>query len=165
MAARHLQALRVRGRRFGKSVLRVVEVCVLLSALGSAVAYAWVREGRLQSWQWQRSRMVKELSASSERHLVVVTYGAHHSPHHEWVYNGADIDGSPVVWARSMGRDRDKQLLEYFSQRRAWRLHVGNDAGPFRLEPIDPQALRRDTMPGRLDSLSVSGKDELSCSP
>jgi len=39
----------------------------------------------------------------------------------EWVYNGADIDGARVVWAREMDPGRQsRNLLRYFADRRAW---------------------------------------------
>jgi hypothetical protein len=101
--------------------------------------------------------MVKELSSSGQQHLVVVTYGANHDPNAEWVYNAADIDASPVVWARSMGDDTDQQLLKYFGERRIWRLHVSDDKGPFRLEPFDREASRASLS----DSVRVA--DRFSC--
>jgi hypothetical protein len=72
------------------------------------------------------------------RHLVVLRYKPNHNPPDEWVYNDADIDASRVVWARSMGAEKDRRLLEYFSSRRAWRLYA--DERPPRLVPYDTGA-------------------------
>jgi len=64
------------------------------------------------------------LSDRTRKQLVIVRYALDHSPNQEWVYNGADIDGSKVVWAREMDRDSDKRLLEYFKDREAWLLQA-----------------------------------------
>jgi hypothetical protein len=73
-------------------------------------------------WWDVRQQIVDELSASPDRHVILVRYGAGHSPHQEWVYNGADINGSKIVWARSMSAEKDAELLRYFGDRRAWLL-------------------------------------------
>ena len=52
---------------------------------------------------------------------------------HEWVYNGADIDNSKVVWARDMGKEKNRELLEYFKDRQAWL--VEPDENPPRVSP------------------------------
>jgi hypothetical protein len=63
-----------------------------------------------------------ELRRDEDSHLVIVRYSPEHSPHDEWVYNGADIDSSKVVWAREMGEANDRGLIEYFKGRRVWLL-------------------------------------------
>jgi hypothetical protein len=73
-------------------------------------------------WWDARQQIIDDLSATPDRHVILVRYGAGHSPHQEWVYNGADIDGSRVVWARSMSAEKDAELLRYFGDRRAWLL-------------------------------------------
>jgi hypothetical protein len=55
-------------------------------------------------------------------HLVLVRYGQRHDPCQEWVYNAADINGSPVVWARALDSASDAELLRYFADRQAWLL-------------------------------------------
>src|SRR5216684_4477311 len=50
-----------------------------------------------------RARMLHQLEASGDQHLVLVRYLPLHNWHVEWVYNAADIDAAPVVWARDMG--------------------------------------------------------------
>lgn len=50
----------------------------------------------------------------------------HYSPRHifqdEWVYNRADIDGSQIVWARDLGEEQNRELLNYYPERTAWLL-------------------------------------------
>ena len=77
--------------------------------------------------------MLRDLKQSQEHHLVIVRYGPKRSPHEEWIYNRADIDAAPVVWAREMDSQADRKLLEYFKGRRVWVLTV--DQVSRRLEP------------------------------
>jgi hypothetical protein len=53
-----------------------------------------------------------------------VRYSPQHDLKIEWVYNGADIDGSKVVWSRDMGARDNQELLQYFSDRTAWVLEA-----------------------------------------
>jgi hypothetical protein len=55
-------------------------------------------------------------------HLVLVQYGLGHDPWEELVYNAADIDGSRIVWARSLGIEKDNDLIRYFAKRTVWLL-------------------------------------------
>jgi hypothetical protein len=57
-----------------------------------------------------------------ERHLVIVRYSPEHSPHVEYVFNHADIDKSQIVWARDMGDEKNKELIDYYPNRRVWLL-------------------------------------------
>jgi hypothetical protein len=75
----------------------------------------------------ERMRLSARLEASGGNHLVIVRYAQDHNVHEEWVYNRADIDASPVVWARDMGEERNARLLDYFHDRRVWLLEVGSD--------------------------------------
>jgi hypothetical protein len=86
----------------------------------------------LQDWSIYRARIVRQLEATPGKQLVIVRYAPDHNVHDEWVYNGADIDGGKVVWARDVpGRDL-KPLLEYFRARRAWVVEA--DASSPKLE-------------------------------
>lgn len=49
--------------------------------------------------------------------LVFVRYSPRHIFQDEWVYNGADIDSSRVVWARDLGPEEDQQLRRYYPER------------------------------------------------
>jgi hypothetical protein len=85
----------------------------------------------------ERSTFDAERRQDGERHLVLVRYGPGHNFHEEFVYNDADIDGSPVVWAREMGPDGQARLLRYFKDRVVWILvddeHGVQILGPYRV--------------------------------
>ena len=80
----------------------------------------------------QRARVLDLLEHAPGRQLVFVRYGPGHDVNHEWVYNRADIDGSQIVWARSMGPEKDQALISYFKDRHVWVLE---DNGAPRIFP------------------------------
>ena len=69
-----------------------------------------------------RERIEQELAAGGGQHLVFVHYAKYHSPHDEWVYNRADIDAAPVVWAREVDPVQDSDLRRFFCNRHVWRV-------------------------------------------
>jgi len=71
--------------------------------------------------------MLKQMSETGAKNLIIVTYGPQHSFHHEWAYNEAAIDNAKVVWARSMNRRQDCKLVTFFKDRRIWSLEINND--------------------------------------
>jgi len=87
----------------------------------------------------ERARILEFLRRAPGKQLVFVRYGPEHSVHNEWVYNRADIDGSRVVWARSMGPEKDEALIAYFKDRRVW---VVDDNGPAQISPYAPTDVR-----------------------
>jgi hypothetical protein len=97
-------------------------------AHGEARAY-------LQAWLSRRPR----------KQLVIVHYSSQHSPDQEWVYNGADIDSSKVVWARETDPESDARLVNYFKDREVWLLNA--DSKPQRVQPYDEDSSRCLTEP------------------
>ena len=69
----------------------------------------------------------ERLERQPGRHLVLVSYGPRHEIYEELVYNRADIDGSKVVWARSLGAAKDAELMRRYPHRDVWMLK--EDAG------------------------------------
>jgi hypothetical protein len=86
----------------------------------------------------QRARMLADLEQQGGTHLVIVHYEPTHNPHHEWVYNRADIDQAAVVWARDMGPSKNRELLDYFTDRRVWLLEADQTPPDLRLYPLRP---------------------------
>lgn len=79
------------------------------------------------SFAGDRADLERHLQDLPGNHLVLVEYEEDHNVHREWVYNRADIDAAPVVWARAMGTERDQELRQYFDERTHWLLKVGGE--------------------------------------
>jgi hypothetical protein len=78
-----------------------------------------------QAWfGYERAWFCDDLVQSEARDLVIVSYSDDSWPHHEWVYNGADIDGQDIVWARDMGEDKNRRLFQHFRDRKIWLMRV-----------------------------------------
>jgi len=104
-----------------------------------------------------RAGIVRRLESMGGRHLVIVRYRMNHDPGDEWVYNGADIDGARVVWAREMDPASNRELVRYFADRRVWL--VEPDAVPVRITSYDV-ALPPDP-PFRFVTLGTEGVEAL----
>jgi hypothetical protein len=72
----------------------------------------------------ERARVQRELMARDGRQVLFVQYSPDHDTNREWVYNGADIDGSKLIWARDLGPEQDKQLIDYYPGRHFWILNA-----------------------------------------
>ncbi len=154
-AMRHLRLWRWRGRPTGQLLVWMILVIAVAS-----FAVAFMQQMRVQpsGWQFKRARILRQLTQDGGRHLVIVRYGSQHSPHAEWVYNEADIDNAPVVWAREMDMVQNRKLLEYFKDRRCvesvasrgGQRCYGSDAGAVS-QRIAPMILQR--------SIGVTGRE------
>jgi hypothetical protein len=77
-------------------------------------------------WRWPaldgltRAGILHQLENQGGKHLVFVRYNPWHDSGDEWVYNGADIDDSRVVWARELDRASNQKLVQYFHDRHVW---------------------------------------------
>jgi hypothetical protein len=123
--------------------LRLGPVLVLAFVLATmAQLISGVREHPMgtKDWSHSRARLLERFSSGSDRHLVLVRYDPSYNPQAEWVHNEADIDGAKVVWARAMRPEQDRELLEYFADRRAWWLEV--DLRSWRLSPYPTNRLK-----------------------
>ncbi|HEX4137689.1 MAG TPA: hypothetical protein VHY84_23975 [Bryobacteraceae bacterium] len=84
------------------------------------------------------NRQLSEISKkTSGKLLVLVRYWPQHIFQDEWVYNAADIDSAPIVWARDLGDAEDQKLLHYYPNRTVLLLEP--DARPPRLTPWHPE--------------------------
>jgi hypothetical protein len=132
---RHLRLWRWSGKPVGAALVRalpaicIAMICLRLCAVatGAAIEQPWPR-GNLK-----RADIARQLEATPGEHMIIVRYSPQHGSHIEWVYNGADIDGAKVVWARDMGEPQNQELLRYFPNRRVWLLCP--DESPLRFEP------------------------------
>jgi hypothetical protein len=75
-----------------------------------------------------RENIIDQVMKDGGQQLIIVHYGPHHSIHDDYVHNAADIDASPIVWARDMGPEKNAELLRYYPSRKVWRLEIDTEA-------------------------------------
>jgi hypothetical protein len=112
----HARRTPARSGRLLVAGLVALHVFTFASLLSRALAEP--REG----FAVERARLVARLEALPGRHLVLVRYGPRHDPLEEWVYNGADLAGAKVLFAREMGPAEDAPFVARFADRRVWLL-------------------------------------------
>ena len=124
-------------QRLGRSRATIV-LCVaiiggsLASTTASAVIY--VRQQHTVTSWWQSKKTIRSrLLSESGDDLVFVHYDRQHNPHNSWIYNGADLDTQPVIWARQIEPSSDRELRNHYGSRHAWIVFA--DEQPARLVP------------------------------
>jgi len=126
------------GRWLARSVFIAATVlfatAVVASIFQAGPSPSWVRiwcSPPLQNLE--RAHVLDQLEHTPGKHLVIARYRTVHDyAYDEWVSNGADIEGSKVIWARDMG-NQNAELLEYFRERKIWL--VEPDDRPVKLAP------------------------------
>ncbi len=101
---------------------------------------------RAHAWAKRQANLVEKLTtddlSSLAKQIVFVRYTPEHNVHQEWVYNAADIDAAPLVWANDLGDAANSQLVEYYWHRgvrsQCWLLNV--DRGGEHLQAYHPAA-------------------------
>jgi 4-amino-4-deoxy-L-arabinose transferase-like glycosyltransferase len=132
---RRLSLWKWRKLPFGRIVVQAIPVVLLGTLFLRIVAVAVHKpsEGRWPRGNVDRAAVVNHLENIPGKHLIIVDYSATHNVDSEWVYNAADIDASRVVWARDMGDRDNHELVQYFNDRKVWRLKA--DETPPQLSP------------------------------
>ena len=92
-----------------------------------------------------RKPVEDQLNALPGEHLVLVRYSKNHNSGEEYVYNGADIDHSKIVWTREIPGMDPAPLLQYFRNRDVWLYEPDEDDStvqPYADRSAEPQTLR-----------------------
>lgn len=129
-ALRQARLLRWRGRRLGPALVRAALPVLLMTPIVTA---AVAQSLSPPDWNAARAKIIRHLESERGGHLVLVGYGPDHCPHIQWIYNSADIDRAKVVWAWALGREADRELIDYYPHRTIWFLNP--DEQPPRLIP------------------------------
>ncbi len=132
---RHLRFWTWNGKPVGVSLVRAIPLiaCAMIILRVTAVlAHAQIEPPYPRGNQ-KRAAALRSLEATPGKQLVLVRYGNGHIPDDECVYNAADIDASKVVWARDMGEQENRELLNYYSDRRVSLFEP--DESPPKLSP------------------------------
>ncbi len=96
----------------------------------------------VQPGNQSKARILAMLEKTGGKHLVIVKPKNDPNNFLQWIYNAADIDASPVVWARDMGVEENRGLIEYFRGRNVWLVDPNTAAG-------EHYALSRRALPRR----------------
>jgi hypothetical protein len=141
-AMRHLYVWKYKGDPVGRALVRyTIVICILLAGLR-----VYAKPLNLEPAQWpigpwlatwigpghfgaDRQAVEDQLERIPGSHLIFVRYSADHEPGDEWVYNGADIDGSRVIWAREMTPANDQELIRYYKDRDVYLVQPDLDKG------------------------------------
>ena len=130
---RRLRLLRFRSAPVGRAAAGLLVLSFAVST-ALAVAGAALLPWNVSASPTPRSEALARLQTLGGKHMVLVRYGRNHSFHLGVVFNDADIDRSPVVWARELDDASNRNLLAYFQDRDAWLFEP--DAEPPRLVPL-----------------------------
>ena len=126
-ALRYLHAWRPMRRRAGRFAVRGVLAFWLV--MEWKTGFAKLILGKFSpEWAVARAEIQHRLEQlPGPKHLILVRYDQLHSPHREWVFNGADLFDSRVLWAREMDAERNRILIEHFRDRTIWLLEPDRD--------------------------------------
>jgi hypothetical protein len=88
-----------------------------------------------------RAQLIRQLTTQGGRHIVLVDYAETWipwAPNGEWVYNGADLESSAVIFAHLRTDSENRELMHQYSGRMAWVARVGPQPDDVRLAPYSP---------------------------
>jgi hypothetical protein len=119
-AMRHMNTIKVKGRRLGALAVRVIVVILLVQTADRALTGKCDLLQRRCTGLTDRAAIADQLTNKPGKHLVIVEYAKFHSPHIDWVSNGAEIDSAKVLWARNIDAQQNAKLISYFRDRQIW---------------------------------------------
>ena len=147
---RHLRRWKPFNAEVGLAIIRLTMIASLLLAGARLFApLLGIRVPSMKETRWEldwsgpgrfgteRRTIQRALQQMPGGQIAIVRYELNHDPGYDWVYNAADIDHSKVIWAREMDPANDRELLEYYKDRKAWL--VEPDVNPVKVTPYPSQ--------------------------
>jgi len=141
--ARRLRRVRRYGRPMGLQLVLagpVIMLVILAVRIGLQKAdLPFTQANNFESWccvqpgNQSKARIIEMLEQAGGKHLVIVKPKNDPNNFLQWIYNAADIDASPVVWARDLGAEGNRGLVEYYRGRKIWL--VDPNTQPARITP------------------------------
>jgi hypothetical protein len=144
---RQLRRVRRNGRPIGLQLViagPLIMLLILAVRIGLEKSHLpFTQAVNFESWccvepgNQNKARILAMLQKTGGTHLVLVKPKNNPNDFLQWIYNAADIDASPIVWARDMGAREDRALVEYFRGRSVWL--VDPNVEPARITPYSQQ--------------------------
>ncbi len=139
-AMRHLRLWSPEGKPVGTALVRLsVFLCFVLvvaRAFASPMGFK-VPEWPSDNWEvtWygpdhygtERAQVETGLEQLQGKQLVFVRESPNRDAQDIWVYNEANIDASKVVWAWDMDAANNRELTQYYSDRKAWLIDLNTE--------------------------------------
>jgi hypothetical protein len=123
---RYLRQWKYGGRETGRFLVSAMPLAVLLVTVASE-AQAIAAHRTADQLQAKNAQVAQKESIEQQllkkwpgQPIVFVSYAGLLSPHEEWIYNPANIDAAPVIWARDMGQVENERLRRYYAGRSFW---------------------------------------------
>ncbi len=114
----------------------VVAVCLTVVASSLARQTGSAAINTAFAFRDARQSVAQQLESQPGKQLVLVSYDLQrHYPGNELVHNGADFNSQEILWARSKGEDKDRELCQAYSDRTFW--NVKTDDVNVSLTPLD----------------------------
>ena len=117
------------GKPLGSLLARVTMAAMVLIFIQNVIQRPPSYTSGPASFKALRRSLLAQLDAAPGKQLVLVHYSAAHNPYMDFVVNGADFEQERILWARSMGAEADRSVIDYFHDRRIWVLE-GDDPTP-----------------------------------
>jgi len=124
---RYLRAWKYHGREVGRFLVSAIPVAVFMVTIASE-AEAIATHRTTDQTQATKAQIAQKENIEREllkkqpgRHVIFVSYAGLPSPHEEWIYNRANIETAPVIWALDLGQTENEKLRRYYAGRSFWR--------------------------------------------
>jgi len=123
---RYLRQWKYHGREVGRFLVSAMPVAVFLVTIASE-AEAIATHRTADQIQARNAQIARKENTEQEllkkqpgQHIILVSYAGLPSPHEEWIYNPANIDAAPVIWALDLGQTENEKLRRYYAGRSFW---------------------------------------------
>ena len=159
LGIRYFGAAKLRNYPLGRYWARGLALAVIASSLIN-IPHVIRKANRIHfppPWNEERLRVIHQLEQNPGNHLVLIHYAPDHDPAKEWVYNSPDIDSQKVVLARSLGAEKDCDLVQYYENRKIWFLEIGEQPWP-KLQMADSLVSYCNAAPNLRATLIIPGE-------
>jgi hypothetical protein len=140
MGLRYLMANRIMRNVYVKNTFISIAVISVVFAFVRDTKNLYSESKKTSEWARQRDQLNREKLIESRAKggtpvLLIVRYGEEYHAGNEWVFNGADLENAPVLWARDRGPTENQRLLNHYSNRATYLVTVRDANSPATIVP------------------------------
>jgi hypothetical protein len=124
---RYLRQWKYGGREVGRFLVDAIPVAVLLLMIASQAEAIATHRTAADQIQAKHTQIGQKQSVEQQlleeypgQHVIFVSYAGLPITHDEWIYNPANVDDAPVIWALDLGWTENEKLRRYYAGRSFW---------------------------------------------